>query len=227
MAALDADVVGLMEIENNGDTAVQNLVDGAQRRVGAGTYASVALPAGRHRHRRDPGGHDLQAGALTPVGSALSDTDADPQPPAAGADLRGRQRRDASRCVVNHFKSKGSCPADGGADADQGDGQGCWNALRVQQAQRPARLRRQRAGRRQRRDVLRDRRPERLRQEDPIDRPDRPAASSTRSRASTPSATPTSSTARPATSTTRWPRQRCRPGDRRARTGTSMPTSRR
>jgi Ca2+-binding RTX toxin-like protein len=42
--------------------------------------------------------------------------------------------------VVNHFKSKGSCPAAGDADAagntDAGDGQGCWNALRTQQAQR-------------------------------------------------------------------------------------------
>lgn len=32
--------------------------------------------------------------------------------------------------VVNHFKSKGSCP-DSGPDADQRDGQGCWNATRT------------------------------------------------------------------------------------------------
>jgi hypothetical protein len=37
--------------------------------------------------------------------------------------------------VVNHFKSKGSCPSDSGStDADQGDGQGCWNALRTEQS---------------------------------------------------------------------------------------------
>ena len=37
--------------------------------------------------------------------------------------------------VVNHFKSKGSCPAPAAPNADQGDGQGCWNAARTQQAQ--------------------------------------------------------------------------------------------
>jgi predicted extracellular nuclease len=38
--------------------------------------------------------------------------------------------------VVNHFKSKGSCPDGGGPDADRGDGQGCWNRARVEAAQR-------------------------------------------------------------------------------------------
>ena len=34
--------------------------------------------------------------------------------------------------VVNHLKSKSSCPAsDNPANADLGDGQGCWNALRT------------------------------------------------------------------------------------------------
>ncbi|MCK7494806.1 MAG: hypothetical protein MZW92_29595 [Comamonadaceae bacterium] len=40
---------------------------------------------------------------------------------------------------MNHLKSKSSCPAAGDADApgnvDAGDGQGCWNALRVAQAE--------------------------------------------------------------------------------------------
>jgi len=31
--------------------------------------------------------------------------------------------------VINHLKSKGSCP-DSGANANQNDGQGCWNAVR-------------------------------------------------------------------------------------------------
>ena len=31
--------------------------------------------------------------------------------------------------VVNHLKSKGSCP-ESGVDMNQGDGQGCWNAMR-------------------------------------------------------------------------------------------------
>jgi hypothetical protein len=42
--------------------------------------------------------------------------------------------------VVNHFKSKGSCPATSSnpstdPNADAGDGQGCWNLRRTQEAQ--------------------------------------------------------------------------------------------
>jgi hypothetical protein len=36
--------------------------------------------------------------------------------------------------VINHLKSKGSCP-DSGANADQKDGQGCWNPIRQTSAQ--------------------------------------------------------------------------------------------
>ncbi|HRO26697.1 MAG TPA: endonuclease, partial [Luteimonas sp.] len=37
--------------------------------------------------------------------------------------------------VANHFKSKGCSDAEG-ADRDQGDGQACWNALRLESARR-------------------------------------------------------------------------------------------
>jgi predicted extracellular nuclease len=39
--------------------------------------------------------------------------------------------------VVNHLKSKGSCP-DSGADMNQRDGQGCWNPVRLASAKRMA-----------------------------------------------------------------------------------------
>jgi len=37
--------------------------------------------------------------------------------------------------VVNHLKSKGSCP-DAGINANQKDGQGCWNPMRVTSAEK-------------------------------------------------------------------------------------------
>jgi hypothetical protein len=37
--------------------------------------------------------------------------------------------------VINHLKSKGSCP-DAGDNADQKDGQGCWNPMRLASAQK-------------------------------------------------------------------------------------------
>jgi uncharacterized protein len=36
--------------------------------------------------------------------------------------------------VVNHWKSKGGCDGAEAGDRDQGDGQGCWNAARVDAA---------------------------------------------------------------------------------------------
>ena len=39
--------------------------------------------------------------------------------------------------VPNHLKSKGSCPSDKTSlDADQGDGQGCWNSTRLTAVQK-------------------------------------------------------------------------------------------
>jgi hypothetical protein len=45
MAAIDADILGLMEIQNNGLVAVSNLVEALNAVVGAGTYAVVPEPA--------------------------------------------------------------------------------------------------------------------------------------------------------------------------------------
>jgi hypothetical protein len=45
LVAIDADAVGLMEVENNGSVALQDLVDALNARRGAGTWAAVPAPA--------------------------------------------------------------------------------------------------------------------------------------------------------------------------------------
>jgi hypothetical protein len=48
MKGLDADVLGLIELENDGDgatSAIQDLVDALNAEMGAGTYAHIADPA--------------------------------------------------------------------------------------------------------------------------------------------------------------------------------------
>lgn len=134
IGAIDADAVGLMEIQNNGNVAAQNLADGLNAVLGAGTYAVVPAPTG--------GGTGSDAirvamlykpARLTLAGSAVSD--ADPvhnRPPLAQTFEAANGER--LTLIVNHFKSKG-CGGSSGPDADQGDGQGCYNATRVQQAQ--------------------------------------------------------------------------------------------
>ncbi|MGM0480509.1 MAG: ExeM/NucH family extracellular endonuclease [Pseudomonadota bacterium] len=139
LKALDADVFGLMEIENDGfsdNSAIQQLVNALNQaqdipyaiaqprseRVG-GDQISVAIIYNKNRlkpenhaqtHQQGP----FQWGSRVPLAQVFTDRDSD-------------QRFTA---VVNHFKSKGGCPEDG-ANANQRDGQACWNALRLQSAE--------------------------------------------------------------------------------------------
>lgn len=131
---LNADVVGLMEIENNGNTAVQNLVSGLNAAAGAGTYATIPLPAGGTGTDAIRVAMIYKPARVSLVGGAVSDTNPiHNRPPLA--QMFAAQNGERFSVVVNHFKSKGSCPASASdVDADQGDGQGCWNVLRTQQA---------------------------------------------------------------------------------------------
>lgn len=146
LVAINADAVGLMEIQNNDSTAVQNLVDALNARLGSGTYAAVPDPVGVGT----PGtGTDAikvamiyKPARLTLLGTSISDTSAiHNRPPLAQTFglINGGANSEKFTLVVNHFKSKSSCPAAGAPDApgnvDSGDGQGCWNAQRLQQSQ--------------------------------------------------------------------------------------------
>lgn len=133
IAAIDADAVGLMEIQNNGQVAVQNLVDGLNQKMGAGTYAPVAAPpfTGTDAIRV---AMIYKPGRLSPVGQPLSDADPVNNRPTLAQTFAPANGEKFS-VVVNHLKSK-SCGDATGADADQGDLQGCYNATRLAQAQR-------------------------------------------------------------------------------------------
>lgn len=133
LAAIDADAVGLIEMQNNGATAVQNLVDGLNARLGAGTYAVVPDPAAGTGTDAIKVAMIYKPARLARVGAALSATDpVHNRPPLAQTFAPANGER--FTLVVNHFKSKG-CDGASGADLDQGDGQGCYNATRTRQAQ--------------------------------------------------------------------------------------------
>lgn len=134
LTALDADLLGLIEVENQGDAAVQSLAAALNARLGPGTYASVGLPV-------EGTGEDAirvamlyKPARLRPEGPARSDTAAiHSRPPLAQTFATSGGERFS--VIVAHLKSKSRCPEDArSADADQGDGQGCWNARRVAQA---------------------------------------------------------------------------------------------
>ncbi|NSL54321.1 ExeM/NucH family extracellular endonuclease [Uliginosibacterium aquaticum] len=134
LAALSADVVGLLEVENRGNEAVQDLVAGLNDRLGAGTYASVSLPEGGAGSDAIRSAMIYRPARVVPLGASVSDSRPVHNRPLLAQTLVAQGRR--FNVIVAHFKSKGRCPSEPGSlDGDLGDGQGCWNARRVAQAQ--------------------------------------------------------------------------------------------
>ncbi|MEV0623820.1 ExeM/NucH family extracellular endonuclease [Nonomuraea sp. NPDC050404] len=131
LKGINADAVALMEVENNGQTALQALVDAVNAEVGAGTYAALTHP--------HPGTDAIQVGLiykpakLTPVGAPKASEDPVFSRPPLIQTFKRKGGGQQFTMLVNHLKSKGSCPSSG-PDADQGDGQSCWNPTRVAQA---------------------------------------------------------------------------------------------
>jgi uncharacterized repeat protein (TIGR01451 family) len=141
LCALNPDVAALMEIENHATNAtITDLLGDVNTRCG-GTHPYAFVNTGGAL------GTDqirvlliYRTGVLSPVGAPLSDMNAvhnrpptaqtfdvvDPLNPAFGKRFTA---------LANHSKSK-SCSGAGGADLDQNDGQACFAATRLAQANR-------------------------------------------------------------------------------------------
>ncbi|MDX2034077.1 MAG: ExeM/NucH family extracellular endonuclease [Blastocatellia bacterium] len=148
IAGLNADVVGLIELEKGTaatpDAAVNELL-AKLNTLGVGTYAAVPTPAAVYDSTNPVGTDvDIKSGmiyrtsAVTPVGSSLTDTAAAP-----GAYSRApiaqlfRSNANGARfsVVVNHLRSKICSSGSAPEDTDLGDGQSCFNGRRRSQAQ--------------------------------------------------------------------------------------------
>ena len=142
LAGLNADVIGLIELEKaNGNAAATDLANGLNTLLGTpNDYKSVA-------DLSTPNGTDLEikngmiyrSSTVTPFGTSFTDT--------STAAMNGAYSRDplaqifklnsngrAFTVIAHHGKSK-SCTGATGADADQGDGQSCFNNRRLLQSQ--------------------------------------------------------------------------------------------
>jgi len=144
---LDADVVGLIELENDGDgltSAIADLVNGLnQETMIPGKYVYIAGP--NSGAVGSPGSDEIkvafiyQPALVTPVGAGVYYQATDSfgnvyeRSPLAQT-FRVNATSGVLTAIVNHFKSKGSAAGRPG-DADQGDGQGPSNATRKVQAQ--------------------------------------------------------------------------------------------
>ena len=147
LKALDPDVAALMELENDGYGAQSSLAqfvdalnaDGGDWRFIDARKGDAGLGPGSDEIRV---GLIYRKGRVSPVGKPATleggpfdcvSSQACSRVPLAQAFRHGK--RPAFVIVANHFKSKG-CSGATGADADQRDGQACWNALRVESAKR-------------------------------------------------------------------------------------------
>lgn len=131
LTALDADVFGLMEIENNG-TAVEDLVAALNAKAGEGTYAAVKTgkiggDAIFQAFIYKPATVDL-AGSFTTLSFGTTGNR-----PSLVQTFRHRESGELVTVSVNHLKSKGSACK---GDPDRSDGQGNCNTTRTAAAEK-------------------------------------------------------------------------------------------
>ncbi|HET9602159.1 MAG TPA: ExeM/NucH family extracellular endonuclease [Acidimicrobiales bacterium] len=140
ITALDADVVGLMELENDTgpNSAIDELVAGLNAATAPGTYAFIDTGiVGTDEIRV---GLLYQPAQVTPVGAfAVLDSSVDPRfidtknRPTLAQTFTTVADGAGFTVAVNHLKSKGSDCNDVG-DPDTGDGSGNCNGTRTQAA---------------------------------------------------------------------------------------------
>ncbi|KAF1710118.1 ExeM/NucH family extracellular endonuclease [Pseudoxanthomonas sacheonensis] len=138
LKALNPDIAALMELENDGygpQSSLAQFVDALNE--GGGDWRFIDAQKG-------PGSDEIRVGLIyrksrvSPVGKPAvleeGPFGARSRVPLAQAFRRSKGSQ-VFLVVANHFKSKG-CTEAAGPDADQRDGQACWNALRLDSAQR-------------------------------------------------------------------------------------------
>jgi predicted extracellular nuclease len=124
-----------MEVQNNGDITLSYIVDQLNAAYGSKVYSYVAnVPVTGTDAIRVA--MIYKPAVVTPFGAPITDGDnINNRPPLAQTFKLGSNGARFT-LVANHLKSKGSCGSAGAGNSDSGDGQGCWTATRVQQAQR-------------------------------------------------------------------------------------------
>ena len=143
ISAMNADLVGLLEMENDGfseQSAIADLVRGLNEEAGADVWAFVdfAMPqvgtdaiTSAIIYRKDKVTQAGLAAVTTAVPFDYGNR------ALISQSFKVQQSGELVNFTVVHLRSKGSCPKDKSdlANLDSGDGQGCWNAVRLQAVQ--------------------------------------------------------------------------------------------
>lgn len=141
---MDVDILGVIEIENDGTnslSAIQNLVDGINAYLGAGTYSFVHDGDSSQYFNTD----EIRCGILFKIasvdtlGAAIVSADTIFNRPALAQKFSVKASDSVFNFIINHFKAKG-CTGSKDLDKDQSDGQSCYNERRRKQADALARF---------------------------------------------------------------------------------------
>jgi hypothetical protein len=141
LSAMNADVVGLMEMENDSgaNQAIADLVNALNNAMGAGTYAYI--DTGHVGTDEIRVAMIYKPASVTPLGAfAILDSSVNPlfidtkNRPVLAQSFTLNGNGEVFTVVVNHLKSKGSDCNDVG-DPDTGDGQGNCNLTRLHAVQ--------------------------------------------------------------------------------------------
>ncbi|MEL7478551.1 MAG: ExeM/NucH family extracellular endonuclease, partial [Pseudomonadota bacterium] len=143
ITALDADVIGLMEIENDGFgefSAISDLVAAINEEADS-EYAFVNFNTDKIGTDDITTAIIYRKDVVEEAGTASFTTEApfdySNRPPIAQS-FRKLDNHEQFTVAVAHLKSKGGCKSAEGDNADLGDGQGCWNAIRTEGANKYA-----------------------------------------------------------------------------------------
>ncbi|MDC9531332.1 ExeM/NucH family extracellular endonuclease [Pseudoalteromonas sp. Angola-7] len=138
ISAMQADVVGLMEIENDGFgefSAIASLVNALNDADSANNYAFVDFNVAQIGTDEITTALIYRADKVEEVGTAAITTDYpfdySNRAPIAQS-FKSLSTDEVFTVSVAHLKSKGSCGDDN--NDDLGDGQGCWNEIRTEAA---------------------------------------------------------------------------------------------
>lgn len=138
IALMDADIIALIELENNATASIAAIVDALNRRIGGGTYTFV--DTGTIHTDAIKTGFVFDSSTIRTKGSfAILDASEDPRfidnrnRPALAQSFQVVSTGAVLTVVVNHLKSKGSS-CDSIGDPNVGDGQGNCNMTRTSAA---------------------------------------------------------------------------------------------
>ena len=129
LLAIDADIYGLIEIEE-GQNALTNLVMAMNAATVAGRYAFIN-DGGTIYGTYTKVGYIYRADKVSPYLTLKDNNTPTPmyRKKAQAFTLKSNNQRFIFS--LNHYKAKSGCSSATGTDADQGDGQSCYNASRV------------------------------------------------------------------------------------------------